>query len=83
MRLLECLKSAGKVLHGNSCLWSMMKKSSKGLRILRFCVMSWEDESEPAIQHFGHNRRRYDGKSSGIFSQDSLHWSLSVKSQSS
>ena len=28
MRFLECLKSAGKVLHGNSYLWSMMKKSS-------------------------------------------------------
>ena len=28
MRLLECLSSAGKVLHGNSCLWSAMKKSS-------------------------------------------------------
>ena len=26
MRFLECLKSAGKVLHGNSYLWSMMKK---------------------------------------------------------
>ena len=28
MRFLECLKSAGKILHGNSYLWSMMKKSS-------------------------------------------------------
>ena len=28
MRFLECLKAAGKVLHGNSYLWSMMKKSS-------------------------------------------------------
>ena len=28
MRFLECLKSAGKILHGNINLWSMMKKSS-------------------------------------------------------
>ena len=28
MRFLECLKSAGKLLHGNNHLWSMMKKSS-------------------------------------------------------
>ena len=26
MRFLECLKSAGKVLHGNSYLWSMMRE---------------------------------------------------------
>ena len=28
MRFFECLKSAGEVFHGNSYLWSMMKKSS-------------------------------------------------------
>ena len=28
MRFLECLKSAGKIVHGNNYLWSMMKKSS-------------------------------------------------------
>ena len=28
MRFLECLKSAGNILHGNNYLWSMMKKSS-------------------------------------------------------
>ena len=28
MRFLECLKSAGKILHGNNYLWSMMKRSS-------------------------------------------------------
>ena len=27
MRFLECLKSAGKILHGNNYVWSMMKKS--------------------------------------------------------
>ena len=35
MRFLECLKSAGKVLHGNMFLWSMMKKSSVS-RMQRF-----------------------------------------------
>ena len=35
MRFLECLKSAGKVLHGTSYLWSMMKKSSVS-RMQRF-----------------------------------------------
>ena len=33
----ECLKSAGKVLHGNSYLWSMMKQSSVS-RMQRFMV---------------------------------------------
>ena len=28
MRFLECLKSAGEILHGNNELWSTMKKSS-------------------------------------------------------
>ena len=28
MRFLECLKSAGKILHGNNNLWSMVNKSS-------------------------------------------------------
>ena len=27
MKILDSLQSAGKVLHGNSYLWSMMKKS--------------------------------------------------------
>ena len=27
MKILECLKSAGKILHGNNHLWSVMKKS--------------------------------------------------------
>ena len=35
MRFLECLKSAGKVLHGHCYLWSMMKKSSVS-RMQRF-----------------------------------------------
>ena len=35
MRFSECLKSAGKVLHGNRNLWSMMKKSSVS-RMQRF-----------------------------------------------
>ena len=46
------LKLAWKVLHGNSYLWSMMKKSSVSqLCFLRFCVMSWKDESEPNIKY--------------------------------
>ena len=39
MRFLECLKSARKVLHGKSYLWSMMKKSSVS-RMQRFIVFS-------------------------------------------
>ena len=35
MRFLECLKSAGKILHGNDYLWSVMKKSSVS-RMQRF-----------------------------------------------
>ena len=71
MGFLECLKSAGTILHRNNYLWSAMKKSS-------VCVMSWKSESEPnikfslgrkielvqrftTIQNFGHNRRRTDG----------------------
>ena len=38
-KILECLKSAGKVLHGDSYLWSMMKKSSVS-RMQRFYVFS-------------------------------------------
>ena len=43
-------------LHGNSCLWSMMKKPSvslacKGLCISRFCVMSWKGESDTNIKY--------------------------------
>ena len=33
--ILECLKSAGKILHGNNSLWSVMKKSSVS-RMQRF-----------------------------------------------
>ena len=56
MRFLECLKSAGKVFHGNSYLWSMMKKSSvsrmqKFMYSQIFRVMSWKDESEPNINY--------------------------------
>ena len=43
------------ILHRNSYLWSMMKKSSslvcKDLRILRFCVVSWKSDSEPNIKY--------------------------------
>ena len=50
-----CLKLVGKVLHGNSYLWSMMEKSSvsrmQRLCILRFCVVSWKCDSEPNTKH--------------------------------
>ena len=39
MRFLECLRSTGKILHGNNYLWSMMKKSSV-YRMQRFQVFS-------------------------------------------
>ena len=68
------------------------------VRIFRFCVMPWKDEREPTIklcmgrqtdvvqnfiriQSFGQNG--WGANSSGIFSQDSPHCSLSVKSNSS
>ena len=56
MRFWQCLKSAEKVLHGNSYLWSMMKKLSvsrmhRFMYIFRFCVVSSKDESEPNIKY--------------------------------
>ena len=54
MRFLECLKSAGKfsmeaVISGQ--WWkSHQSLACKGSRILRFCVMSWKDESEPNVK---------------------------------
>ena len=104
MWFLECLKSAGKVLHGNSYLWSMMKKSSVS-RMQRFTysqILCYVLEKWSRYQYqilFGsdslngskihHNTELWTRStenrwnSSGIFSQDSLHWSLSVKSKSS
>ena len=48
MGFLECLKSAGKILHGNSDRWSMMKKSSVSrmqrfmyVQILCFVLERW------------------------------------------
>ena len=38
MRFLECLKSAGTILHGNNYLWSMMQSSAS--RMQRFYVFS-------------------------------------------
>ena len=48
--------STGKILHGNSNLWSMKKKSSVSrmqmfLCIFGFCVMSWKGEREPTIKY--------------------------------
>ena len=39
MRFLDCLKSAGKVLHGNHYCWSMMRKSSVS-RMQKFMYFS-------------------------------------------
>ena len=52
MRFLECLKSAGEILHGNNCLWSMMKKSpvSRMQRFMYFqilCYVSWKGDQNP------------------------------------
>ena len=62
MRFLECLWSAGKVLHGNSYLWSMMKKSSVS-RMQRFMcsqILCFVLERWIRTQHqilFGSDRR--------------------------
>ena len=55
-RFLECLKSAGKIIHGNCYLWSMMKKvislSHAKVHVFSDSVfMSWKDESEPNIKY--------------------------------
>ena len=75
-----------------------MKKKSSVSRILRFCAVSWKDESEPNINFclgrkielvLHHNTELWTQltasrwNSSGIFSQDPLHWNLSVKSKRS
>ena len=104
MRFLECLKSAGKVLHGNSYLWSMMKKSSVSLvqrstysQILCYVLERWIRTQHQILfvkkswvgSKIHHNTELWtqstenQWNSSGIFSQDPLHWSLSVKSRSS
>ena len=102
MRFLECLKSARKILHGNSYLWSMMKKSSvsRMQRLMYSQILCHVLERWIRTQHqilFGsdswvgskihHNTELWTQltenrwNSSGIFSQDPLHWSLSVKSK--
>ena len=56
MSFLECLKSAGKILHGNNYLWSIMKKSSV-YRMQKVSVFSdsvlcrWKDAPEPTIKY--------------------------------
>ena len=53
MRLMEWIQLTGKTLHGHIYLWRWRSHQSlarKGLRIFRFCVMSWKDEPEPTIQ---------------------------------
>ena len=54
-RFLECLKSAGKIIHGTiiSGQWwrSHQSLACKGLCIFSFCGMYWKDESEPNIKY--------------------------------
>ena len=52
---VECLKSAGKffiekVISGQRCR-SHQSLACKGLRIFRFCAMSWKGKSEPSIKY--------------------------------
>ena len=51
MRFLECLKSAGKIFHGNNYTRSMMKKSSVSRMQRKVYVMFWKGESESNIKH--------------------------------
>ena len=105
MRFFGVSNQLGKFfMETNSNLWSMMKKSSvsrmqKSLCTLRFCVMSWKDESEPNIKYcLGAtvglvqrfitiqnfvNNWRRPMEFEWNISQDSLHCSSSKKSNSS
>ena len=104
MRFLECLKLAGKVLHGNSYLWSMMKKSSvsRMQRLMYSQILCYVLERWIRTQHqilfgtdsWGGSKIHYNSElwtqstenrwnSSGMFSQDPPHRSLSVKSKNS
>ena len=67
---------------------------AKGLRIFRFCVMSWKGEREPKVKHCMRSKvhRKTEPwielmvsqlNSSGISSQDLPHWSSAPKSKSS
>ena len=56
MRFLECLKSAGKILHGNTFFFGQWWRNHqsiacKGLCIFGFRVISWKGESEPSIKY--------------------------------
>ena len=53
MRFLECLQSAGKVLHGNIYLWSVMKKSSvsRMQRFMYFQILCYVLERWNRTQH--------------------------------
>ena len=66
---------------------------TKGLRILRFCILSWKGEREPKVKHcMGSKDHRNtelwtelmvsQWNSSGISSQDLPHWSSAPKSKS-
>ena len=94
MRFLECLKSAGKVLHRNNYLWSVMKKS---IRLSHAKVHVFSDSQHQVLfgnsswvgSRIHHNTELWTQltengwNSSRIFSQDSPHCSSPTKSMSS
>ena len=104
MKFLECLQSAGKVLHGNNYLWSMMKKSSisRTQRFMYSQILCYVMDRWIRTQHqilignsswieskIHHNTELWTQltesrwNSSGIFCQNSPHYSSSTKSMSS
>ena len=97
MGFWECLKSGGKILHGNTYRWSMMKKSSVSRmqrfmysQILCYVLERWMFGNSSWIgSKIHHNTKLWTQltenrwNSSEIFYQDSLHCSSSKKSKSS
>ena len=87
MRFLKCLKSAGKVLHGKSYLWSMMKKSSvsRMQRFMYFQILlclgndSWIGSKIHYNTELWTQLTENRWNSSGICSQDSPHCSSSKR----
>ena len=50
---MDWTQLTGKILHGSIYLWwwtSHQSLAYEGLRILRFCIMSWKGEREPTIK---------------------------------
>ena len=55
MKFLKWIQLIGKTLHGSICLWLVMtinqSSAHRGLRVLRFCFVSWKDERKPTIKY--------------------------------